>query len=483
MNMVSMLMNQVALSTGEGSAAPINEQQIPQYEQPFKLVLARLIEPNQINFPVHGEGQGHPSIIFQQQLFQLFSSVDELTHEELTLITMEPSLVSDNQAADVLQEVDTEKINELIHYLEDFLQDMEKDNLTVEELYSLFAAIPEIPVMPQFREAGVITANGDGNSLAHLLITAEDGQADSEHWVRWNLLLQQVQHALQDKTISPEAQQVTRLLLSLVNQWNQHPEWLAVLQQKIGQTLTDVESSFSQSHVRREQPVFLQLPPLSLFHQMKETSSLEKSSSVQPLSNHSLPSLEAQTQTKQINMPAFPGEMKEMTLDGLDRPIATSKPGESTPTPTARLAYLLEDMQAILRKQISVLKDGEMTQLRVRLKPEHLGQLDIRIISENGKVTAQIMTSTMLAKEVLELQLYQLRAALTQQGIQIERMEVSQQSANSPTPFEQEERGAKHDQQQKGKRSSQQVNYVDGEEMDVNDAYLYEQPSQINYAV
>ena len=157
----------------------------------------------------------------------------------------------------------------------------------------------------------------------------------------------------------------------------------------------------------------------------------------------------------------------------MDRLVTPSKSSESTPLPSARLTHLFEDMQAIFRKQISILKDGELTQLRVRLKPEHLGHLDIRIISENGKVTAQIMTSTKLAKDVLELQLYQLRATLTQQGIQIEK-NGSKSADNQFTQSywnKSKEVPSIFNNKRENKRR-QQVNYVDTEEAELNEDFL-----------
>ncbi|WP_251554530.1 flagellar hook-length control protein FliK [Neobacillus muris] len=58
------------------------------------------------------------------------------------------------------------------------------------------------------------------------------------------------------------------------------------------------------------------------------------------------------------------------------------------------------------------------------LSPEHLGDIQIKILSEQGQVSAQIVTDTSAAKDVLEGQLQQLRQAMQQQGLQIQRLEI-----------------------------------------------------------
>lgn len=68
-----------------------------------------------------------------------------------------------------------------------------------------------------------------------------------------------------------------------------------------------------------------------------------------------------------------------------------------------------------------------LNQLSIKLYPEHLGRLDIQITQMNGIITARIMASTQVAKELIEGQLQNLRQAFVQQQLQVERIEVTQQ--------------------------------------------------------
>ncbi|WP_416145152.1 flagellar hook-length control protein FliK [Planococcus koreensis] len=100
--------------------------------------------------------------------------------------------------------------------------------------------------------------------------------------------------------------------------------------------------------------------------------------------------------------------------------------------------------------------------MKVSIFPEHLGQLEIRLSTVDGKVAAHILASNPMAKEALELQVYQLRNSLTQQGIQVDRIEISsQQQAGqslSQQQGQQEQRFARQQRQQPTAKNGYQQN-------------------------
>ena len=73
---------------------------------------------------------------------------------------------------------------------------------------------------------------------------------------------------------------------------------------------------------------------------------------------------------------------------------------------------------------------GNETRLRINIFPEHLGHLEILVSTASGKVSAQIIASNGAAKEAVELQLNQLRQSLSQQGVEIDRLEVREDSGS-----------------------------------------------------
>jgi flagellar hook-length control protein FliK len=68
------------------------------------------------------------------------------------------------------------------------------------------------------------------------------------------------------------------------------------------------------------------------------------------------------------------------------------------------------------------------TEAKFSLYPEHLGHIEIKINSQQGQISAEILTDTPIAKEVLEGQLQHLRTALQQSGLHVQKLDIVQQS-------------------------------------------------------
>ncbi|HEY2421091.1 MAG TPA: flagellar hook-length control protein FliK, partial [Neobacillus sp.] len=67
------------------------------------------------------------------------------------------------------------------------------------------------------------------------------------------------------------------------------------------------------------------------------------------------------------------------------------------------------------------------TEAKFSLYPEHLGHIEIKITSQQGQIAAQIITDTSMAKDALEGQLQQLRQALQQHGLLVQKLDIVQQ--------------------------------------------------------
>ncbi|KZE53118.1 flagellar hook-length control protein [Brevibacillus parabrevis] len=91
------------------------------------------------------------------------------------------------------------------------------------------------------------------------------------------------------------------------------------------------------------------------------------------------------------------------------------------------------------------------------LNPQSLGQVDVTITSHNGVITAQFHAETQAGKDLLDNQLPQLRMALTQQGLQVDRLEVNQQQ-DTAFNFQQqrEQAGQQRENQQQQKEEEQE---------------------------
>ncbi|MFD1862072.1 flagellar hook-length control protein FliK [Planococcus chinensis] len=118
------------------------------------------------------------------------------------------------------------------------------------------------------------------------------------------------------------------------------------------------------------------------------------------------------------------------------------------PAPTVRMTNLADDLSGIMKNTIKLTGSGENAQIKVSIFPEHLGHLEIRLSTVDGKMAAQIFTSNLVAKEALDLQVYQLRNSLVQQGITVDRIEISQQGTGTNFNQQSEQRFAQQQQKQ-----------------------------------
>lgn len=92
-------------------------------------------------------------------------------------------------------------------------------------------------------------------------------------------------------------------------------------------------------------------------------------------------------------------------------------------------------MEAISAKAKFV-QTPQQSEVTVQLKPESLGTLQMKVIMENGLITAKFAAETQQVKEILESNLNSLRQNLADQGIKVDQLEVSLSSQKEFHNFE-----------------------------------------------
>lgn len=85
-----------------------------------------------------------------------------------------------------------------------------------------------------------------------------------------------------------------------------------------------------------------------------------------------------------------------------------------------------QSMTGLIVQKFDVSTLNGVSEAKLMLYPEHLGQVDVRITMNNGILTAIFQTDTALAKDMLDNQMAQLRSALQAQGLMVDKLEVSQ---------------------------------------------------------
>jgi flagellar hook-length control protein FliK len=478
MNAANVLsMQKPAINQAEG--AKVNSStELGLGELDFNMIMGGLLLSSEAG-EGEGESENEVSLQLMNQLLQFIREglVDQSMGDEALSGDLNTELVMNEE--------------ELIPFLEQLLQlfeELEGQAKTepaivqpsgFEQLYSIFQQLPiNTPNLEK------IAGKGKGQDAS-----AQRQQDSLTPVLKWNLLLQAISKQQADENVQTDMSNkndiklATPLVAALLSKWQQNPEWLKFLKEKV--QFENVGNPASASILKTEgetSPRFPTFLPTALLVQSKGQEGKENRLA-EPASILTPTKTEASTGLEQKTL-SFDLKGTERTSE-----IKVAEP----PTPTARLSHLLEDMKGIVKthlQQLQQLKQGEGSQIRVKLYPAHLGHLDIRITSMDGKVSAQLMASSQFAKEALEFQVGQLRTALIQQGIQVDKIEVTQQ--NQSQSMLQDQRGGQHLFQQKGQgQGNGQGSSFDSQDFSEEDAMAMDQEyqrddlgvSNINYVV
>ncbi|MBQ7478858.1 MAG: flagellar hook-length control protein FliK, partial [Selenomonadaceae bacterium] len=96
------------------------------------------------------------------------------------------------------------------------------------------------------------------------------------------------------------------------------------------------------------------------------------------------------------------------------------------------------DIPQQIVEQARLIRAQESTEMVIRLKPEHLGNLTLRIsVSNEGAVTASFFSDNAQVRHIVENSLVQLRQELENQGIKVDKAEVYAGLSDGQLPQEQ----------------------------------------------
>ncbi|GGA39733.1 flagellar hook-length control protein FliK [Paenibacillus physcomitrellae] len=124
-------------------------------------------------------------------------------------------------------------------------------------------------------------------------------------------------------------------------------------------------------------------------------------------------------------------------------------PKAPAPVPVDQFA---QEMTRFVVSKLDIVKLQGMSEAKISLTPEHLGQVDIRITLHNGQLVAQFVTEHAFAKDSLEQQMSQLRTALQSQGLQVEKLEVTQNASLSSHMYQDGKQSGSGSQQRENNR-------------------------------
>ena len=128
---------------------------------------------------------------------------------------------------------------------------------------------------------------------------------------------------------------------------------------------------------------------------------------------------EVVTETKEItsNLQGNTTTVVQTKVESVSLTLPTEKAGQSE--------EFIKELQKVMNR-VQFGQTGGVNRLVLKLFPEHLGTIRIELIQKDGMLTARILASTALGKEMLDSNSSQLRQGFAGQNIQLEKLEISQ---------------------------------------------------------
>lgn len=111
------------------------------------------------------------------------------------------------------------------------------------------------------------------------------------------------------------------------------------------------------------------------------------------------------------------------------------------------------EFSELLKSKIQMQKFDGNIQAKFALNPQHLGHVDITVKIHEGQVVAQFFADTAMGKELIESQIEILKHALQEQGMQVSRVDVYNQTQGAWNQHSQHGGANSSHQRQKQKRS------------------------------
>lgn len=97
----------------------------------------------------------------------------------------------------------------------------------------------------------------------------------------------------------------------------------------------------------------------------------------------------------------------------------------TTTTTQVQASKFVEEFQAVMNRA-QFASNAAGTRMLIKLYPEHLGTIRIELIQKDGMLSAKLLASNALGKQMLDSTLHQLKQGLANQNIQLDRVDVTQ---------------------------------------------------------
>ena len=145
------------------------------------------------------------------------------------------------------------------------------------------------------------------------------------------------------------------------------------------------------------------------------------------------------------NSEGFKEEPKTVFQNVMEHMVQTATEQVEGVQEKVQVARQVHEIVTQVVEQIKVVVTEDTSEMVIHLNPEHLGKVNLSVVAREGHITAQFVTETELARQALESQIQQLRDTLGEQGLKVDKVEVSVSDfsftqGNSANAEEQKER-------------------------------------------
>lgn len=94
-------------------------------------------------------------------------------------------------------------------------------------------------------------------------------------------------------------------------------------------------------------------------------------------------------------------------------------------TPTSQAAKFVEEFQSVMNRS-QFANNAAGMRLLIKIYPENLGTIRVELVQKDGMLSAKLLASNALGKQLLDSTLHQLKQGLANQNIQLDRVDVAQ---------------------------------------------------------
>jgi len=113
---------------------------------------------------------------------------------------------------------------------------------------------------------------------------------------------------------------------------------------------------------------------------------------------------------------------------------------------------LQSDVIRQIVQRMSMHTQGSQSKMVIHLKPEHLGDVHMQVLTENHQVTVRMMADSIGVKEIVEQNLQHLRAEMQHHGLEIQKFDVFVANDNEGWKSGQEQSGFRESLRQRKQR-------------------------------